>query len=236
MVRVLPQVSKLGDLALNLLFPQWCIGCGKEGFLICASCKRSLSAIMPPVCPLCGKPQLNGVLCPQCVSWQAEIDAIRSPYRFEGVIQQAVYRLKYRNLRALAKPLAGLMYEYLKVNPVPGDVLVPVPLHKKRVRERGYNQSGLLAKALGKLSNMPVIDDCLIRKENTPPQARTATLEERKTNVSGAFACRDRRLKDRQVILVDDVSTSGSTLDTCAAVLKEEGAESVWGLVLAREI
>jgi len=233
---VLPQVSKLGEKALNLLFPQWCIGCGKEGAYICTSCRRTLSAIMPPLCPLCGRPQPSSVLCPGCIAWQAQIDGIRSPFRFEGVIQQAVYQLKYRNLRALAAPLAGILSGYLAANPLPGDVLVPVPLHRKRIRERGYNQSGLLAKKLGKLIDMPVMDNCLVRYENTPPQARTDTVEERKTNVSGAFSCLDERLKGRQVILIDDVSTSGATLDACAAVLKESGAESVWGLVLAREI
>jgi ComF family protein len=128
------------------------------------------------------------------------------------------------------------MNEYLEVNPLPGDILVPVPLHKKRVRERGYNQSALLAKKLGKLRNIPVIDDCLVRQENTPPQARTNNLEERQLNVEGVFSCSDDSLKEKRVILVDDVSTSGSTLNACAEVLKEAGAESVWGLVLAREI
>jgi ComF family protein len=151
-------------------------------------------------------------------------------------MRQAVYQLKYRNLRALAAPLAGMLNDYLVASPLPGDVLVPVPLHQKRIRERGYNQSGLLVKELGKLCDLPVVDGCLIRQENTPPQTRTTTVQERKTNVSGAFGCLDERLKGRQVILVDDVSTSGATLDACAATLKEAGAESVWGLVLAREI
>jgi ComF family protein len=151
-------------------------------------------------------------------------------------MRQAVYQLKYRNLRALAAPLARMLNDYLVANPLPGNVLMPVPLHRKRVRERGYNQSDLLAKELGKLCNLPVVDDCLVRRENTPPQTRTVTVEERKTNVSGAFGCLDKILKDRQVILIDDVSTSGATLDACAAALKEAGAESVWGLVLAREI
>ncbi len=233
---VLPQVSRLGEIALNLLFPKWCIGCGKEGAFICTSCRHSLAMILPPLCPLCGKPQLSGVLCPGCVGWRAEIDGIRSPFRFEGVMRQAVYQLKYRNLRALAAYLARMLNDYLVANPLPGDVLVPVPLHRKRIRERGYNQSGLLAKELGKLCNLPVENNCLIRQENTPPQTRTATVEERKINVSGAFGCLNERLKGRQVILVDDVATSGATLDACAAALKESGVASVWGLVLAREI
>lgn len=191
---------------------------------------------MPPLCPRCGRPQPSGILCPGCVGWQAEIDGIRSPFRFDGVMRQAIYQLKYRNLRALVVPLAKLLHDYLGTNPVPGEAVVPVPLHQKRLRERGYNQSSLLAQELGKLINLPVVDNCLIRLRHAPPQARTSTVDERRSNVAGAFTCRDHRLKDKQVLLVDDVSTSGATLDACAGALKAAGATSVWGLVLAREI
>ena len=231
-----PQLTKLKGVALNLLFPQWCVGCGKEGDFICYSCRQSLPRIMPPLCPRCGRPQPSGILCPSCVSWQAEIDGIRSPFRFDGVMRQAIHQLKYRNLRAIAQPLARLLNDYLGTNPMPGEVLVPVPLHHKRLRERGYNQSSLLTKELGKLTNLPIVDDCLIRQRHAPPQARTSTVDERRSNVAGAFTCRDGRLQDKQVLLVDDVSTSGATLDACAATLKVAGATSVWGLVLAREI
>jgi len=231
-----PQLAKLKGVALNLLFPQWCVGCGKEGDFICYSCRQSLPRIMPPLCPRCGRPQPSGILCPSCVSWQAEIDGMRSPFRFDGVMRQAIHQLKYRNLRALAQPLAKLLNNYLGTNPMPGEVLVPVPLHHKRLRERGYNQSSLLTKELGKLTNLPVVDDCLIRLRHAPPQARTSTVDERRSNVAGAFTCRDRRLQDKQVLLIDDVSTSGATLDACAAALKAAGATAVWGLVLAREI
>ena len=191
---------------------------------------------MPPLCPKCGRPQSSVMLCPGCLGWQAEIDGIRSPFRFDGAIRQAIHELKYRNLRALAVLLAQLLDDYLAISPVPGEVLVPVPLHQKRLRERGYNQSRLLAQELGKLTNLPVVDDCLIRQRHAPPQARTATVDERRSNVADAFSCRDRRLQDKQVLLIDDVSTSGATLDACARVLKEAGVTSVWGLVLAREV
>ncbi len=233
---MLPQLTKLRGIALNLLFPQWCVGCGKEGDFICYSCRRSLPRIMPPLCPMCGRPQASGILCPGCVGWQAEIDGIRSPFRFDGVMRQAIYQLKYRNLRALVVPLAKLLHDYLGTNPVPGEAVVPVPLHQKRLRERGYNQSSLLARELGKLINLPVVDSCLIRLRHAPPQARTSTVDKRRSNVAGAFTCRDQRLQDKQVLLVDDVSTSGATLDACAGALKAAGATSVWGLVLAREI
>jgi ComF family protein len=124
----------------------------------------------------------------------------------------------------------------MATNPVPGEVLVPVPLHRKRLRERGYNQSSLLARELGKLIKLPVIDDSLIRKQFATPQTKTTTVDERRSNVVNAFTCPDHRLKDKQVLLIDDVSTSGATLDACAAALKAIGATSVWGLVLAREI
>ena len=232
MVNILPGLAKLKGIGVDLLFPQWCVGCGKEGDFICHSCRRSLPRIMPPLCLRCGKPQPSGILCPSCVSWQAEIDGIRSPFRFDGVIRQAIHQLKYRNLRALAK----LLQDYLATSPMPGEVLVPVPLHRKRLRERGYNQSSLLAKELGKLTSLPVVDDCLIRQRHAPPQAKTSTVAERRSNVTNAFTCRDHRLRDKPVLLIDDVSTSGATLDACAAALKAAGAISVWGLVLAKEI
>jgi len=233
---VLPQLVKLKGIALDLLFPQYCVGCGKEGGFLCSSCRQSLPEITPPLCPRCGRPQSSGILCPSCVAWQAKIDGIRSPFRFDGVMRQAIHQLKYRNLRALVIPLAKLLHDYLIAYPLSAEVLVPVPLHPKRLRERGYNQSGLLAQELGKLTNLPVVEGCLIRRHHTPPQARTTTVEERRSNTADAFVCRDRELRDRSVLLIDDVSTSGATLDACAAALKDAGANSVWGLVVAREI
>jgi ComF family protein len=144
--------------------------------------------------------------------------------------------LKYRNLRALSAQLAGFLYEYTVSYPLPTDVLVPVPLHSKRLKERGYNQSGLLARELSKLTGIPLIEDSLVRQRYAGPQARTTSVTERQSNVSGAFTCRNRILKDKAVLLIDDVSTSGTTLDACADELKKSGAVSVWGLVVAREI
>lgn len=236
MLRVLPQAAKLRDVALNLLFPRWCLGCGKEGDFICPACRRSLPRARPPLCPKCGRPQASGVLCSSCASWPAEIDGIRSPFHFDGVMRQAIHQLKYGNLRTLAPPLAQLLSDYLITNSVPGEVLVPVPLHQKRLRERGYNQSRLLVRELGRLTNLPVVDDCLTRRRPTPPQARTSTVDERRNNVASAFACCEKRLREKQVLLIDDVVTSGATLNACAAALKAAGATSVWALTLAMEV
>lgn len=236
MKSVLPQVAGFKEVALNLLFPQRCIGCGSEGEVFCLSCRTALPRIMPPLCPRCGNPQVDGLICSSCAGCHADIDGIRSPFRFEGVIRQAIHQLKYKHLRSLATPLGELLSEYLVANPVPGDALVPVPLHRKRLKERGYNQSDLIARELSKITKLPVMNDCLVRQRQTPPQARTATVDERRSNVVGAFACRDERMKGKSVILIDDVCTSGATLNACAATLKTHGAGAVWGLTLAREI
>lgn len=238
MVIVLPPLAEFKRVAL-VLFPRWCIGCGKEGDYICGACRQSLKVITPPVCQRCGRPQSgepaqNG--CPGCSGWQDGLDGMRAPFLFDGLIRDAVHEFKYRNLKALAPSLAGLVNGYIKDNPVPGDVLVPVPLHRKRLLERGYNQSALLARELGRLNGLPVIEDCLIRCKYTSSQARSAGINERQHNVTDAFACRDGRLTGKKIILIDDVSTSGATLNTCAGVLKASGAETVWGLVIAMEL
>ena len=233
---MLPQLIKFKGIALDFIFPKQCVGCGREGTFLCSTCRKTISRIMPPLCPKCGRPQPSGVLCPDCVKWHASIDGIRSPFKFDGVIRQAVHQLKYRNLRALSPLLATFLYEHITKHPLPADVIVPVPIHPKRLRERGYNQSRLLAGDLSKLTGLPLTEDCLTRRRYTEPQARTANRDERQNNVSDAFICRDNKLKDKAVLLIDDVSTSGTTLDACAGELKAMGAASVWGLVVAREI
>jgi ComF family protein len=233
---VLPQLIKFKGAALDLLFPQKCLGCGEEGELLCHTCLRSLQRIIPPLCPKCGRPQPSGILCSSCVSWQTSIDGIRSPFKFDGIMRHAVHQLKYKNLRSLAKPLALLLENYLIHNPLPGQVMVPVPLHPKRLKERGYNQSYLLARELSKLVSMPVVDDCLARVRYVLPQAQTKSVDERRSNVRQAFSCLNYRLQGKQVLLIDDVSTSGATLDACASALKANGVMSVWGIVLSREL
>ena len=233
---MLPQVSKLKRVALDLIFPKWCLGCGRNGEFICSSCHQLLPRVIPPICPQCGKPQPDNTLCPSCHNWSATIDGIRAPFRFAGLIREAIHQLKYQNLRALSETLAKLLGDYLTANPIPGEVLVAVPIHERRLRERGYNQSYLLAQKLGKHLNLPVVDNCLRRRRHTPPQTETKTVAERRRNVADAFTCADQRLMNKQVLLIDDVATSGATLDACARALKAAGATSVWGLTLAREV
>ncbi|MFC1967830.1 ComF family protein [Chloroflexota bacterium] len=236
MTKILSQLEQLKEIALDLLFPSRCVSCGSEGEFICASCRRLLPRILPPLCPRCGKPLPEAQLCSGCRGWQAQIEGIRSPFRFEGVARQAIHELKYQNLKVLAPHLAELLQGYLSIYPLPGEVLVPVPLHPRRLRGRGYNQSGLLARELGRLVSLPVVEGSIHRMRNTPPQARSTSMVIRQSNVAGAFACRDQHMKQRQVLLIDDVCTTGATLNACAVALRAAGAASVWGLTLAREI
>lgn len=233
---MLPLLSIVKGATLDVFFPKRCVGCGREGEFICLSCQHTIGRIYAPFCPLCGRPQPSGVLCPSCVKWQAAISGIRSPFRFSGVIREAVHQLKYNNLREISVLLSGFLEDYLRRYPIPCDILVPVPLHPKRLRERGYNQSGLLANKLSKLTGIPVSESCLIRSKYSPSQAKTNSVQERLKNVSGIFDIKDNTLKGRDILLIDDVSTSGATLNECALALKAGGAASVWGLVLAREI
>jgi competence protein ComFC len=230
------RLGKLAGLAVDSFFPRRCVGCGKEGDFLCPDCLRKLPRLLAPLCPKCGRPQASGIVCPSCRQRQIEIDGIRSLFRFDDVIRKAIHQLKYRNLKAISPRLAELLADYLRSNPLPGEALVSVPLHPRRLRERGYNQSSLLARDLARRIELPVFEDCLIRAKQARPQARAVDVEERRRNVADAFVCREEKVGGKQIILIDDVCTSGATLESCAAALKNKGAMSVWGLTLAREI
>ena len=233
---MLPVLEGLKKTTLDLLFPLRCIECGKEGSLICAACYNRLPWILPPVCPFCGVGKPLDTPCNNCPGFETCIDGIRSPFRFEGTIRSAVHQLKYRNLRAIAIPLATMMADFAKENELPYDIIIPVPLHRKRLRERGYNQSELLAKEFGKLIAVQIEKDCLIRHRHTPAQAIAKSIQERHYNLAEAFLCNDECVRGKNVLLIDDVATSGATLDACAKALKSAGAVSVWGLTVARDI
>jgi len=228
--------GKLIELAVDSFFPRRCVGCGKVGGFLCPECLGKLPRLLAPLCPNCGRPQASGIVCPDCRQRQTEIDGIRSPFRFDEIIRKAIHQLKYRNLKAISPCLAELLADYLRSNPLSGEALVCVPLHPRRLRERGYNQSSLLAGELGRRIDLPVIEDCLVRVKQAQPQVRAVDVEERRKNVADAFVCRDEKVSGKQIILIDDVCTSGATLESCAAALKSKGATSVWGLTLAREI
>ena len=150
-------------------------------------------------------------------------------------MRQAIHRLKYDNLKAIAGLLAQLLAEHLWLHPLLSQALVPVPLHHRRLRQRGYNQSALIARELGRIIDQPVVEEGLRRLRDTPPQARAQSAADRQRNVEGAFVCPHRGLAGKNLLLIDDVSTTGATLEACALALRQGGVAQVWGLTVARE-
>jgi ComF family protein len=148
-------------------------------------------------------------------------------------MREAIHRLKYSNSQDLAIPLGEMMVSYWQDVHLPAEVIVPVPLHARRLRERGYNQAALLARELGKGVGLPVLESALVRVRETSPQI-DLNAKERKENVQGAFRCPDDQLAGKSVLLLDDVYTTGATLEACSLALKQRGARAVWALTLAR--
>ena len=227
---------RLVESILNLIFPPRCVGCSKTGNFFCQKCREKLVYLPPPLCVKCSEPIHSGTICHQCRSRQWNIDGIQSAFQYEGAIRQAIIQFKYHNVKALAEPLARLMVPRLELSPLNADMLIPVPSHPQRLRERGYNQAALLAGKLGRLTFIPVDDRALVRTKNTPQQAKTDSLAQRIENMADAFACKSRDLSGKRILLIDDVCTSGTTLNSCAIPLKAAGAASVHGITLAKEI
>lgn len=229
------QLDQLRGKFVDLIFPPQCVGCGREGSFLCPSCERALPRLMPPVCSRCGRSLVLEDSCPFCSRWRLQIDGIRSLFLFQDLIRHAIHQLKYGNFKALAAPFGRLLAESLAAGPLSVDTAVPVPLHPRRLRQRGYNQAGLLASEVGRITGVTVVDGSLTRARNTSAQTEAASAEARRRNVHGAFSCIDSRLAGKKVLLIDDVCTTGATLDACAVAVKSAGADSVWGLTLARE-
>lgn len=235
-VRLAPIVNTgvgLGRYVLDLIFPPRCIVCSHLGTWLCAECSSDLPYIAGTVCCRCGIPLQQGHLCARCERDPLSLERIHSVFLFQGPLRVAVHRLKYRNGRAVAGPLGRLMAEWWEEQQIPVDVIVPVPLHPRRLRERGYNQATLLAQVLGRRMERPVRAKAVERVRHTRSQMRLDAAE-RRSNVAGAFQCLDDRISGRKVLLIDDVCTTGATLDACAKALQEAGATWVQALTLAR--
>ncbi|MFP3880633.1 MAG: ComF family protein, partial [Dehalococcoidia bacterium] len=133
------RLGKLVELAVDSLFPRRCVGCGRIGDFLCPQCLEKLPRLAGPLCPSCGRPQASGIVCPSCWQRQSRIDGIRSLFSFDEVVRKAIHQLKYQNLKAISPCLAELLADYLRSSSLPGEALVCVPLHPRRLKERGYN-------------------------------------------------------------------------------------------------
>lgn len=218
---------------LDLLFPPRCAGCGRRGRWLCAECLAQVERIRPPICPICGEAAPDAAHCPRRARHPQLLDGLRSAAWYTGPLRVAIHRFKYRGQRVLAAPLAAILLEAWRHDPPPAGLLIPVPLHPSRARQRGYNQSMLLAGEVGRALALPVDATHLVRIRATPPQVGL-TAAQRLANVEGAFRYRGPSLAGRSVCLIDDLCTTGATLEACASALREAGATSIWAYTLAR--
>ena len=224
---------------LDLFVPPRCVVCKQVGTWLCDRCVSQIPLFDAPICPQCGRPvgsAESGVarLCTVCRSAPLRVSPIRAAFLFEGAIRDVIHALKYRGARDILKPLTGRLAESWHYHNMQSDVLVPVPLHAHREAKRGYNQAALVAKAIGRQVGVPVVANALLRVRDTDSQTRL-NRDERKRNVDAAFACAEcTPFVGRRITLVDDVATTGATLDACAAVLFACGAQSVNAFTLAR--
>lgn len=162
------------------------------------------------------------------------MQAVRAAAHLSGPLRKAIHSFKYKGLRVLADTFGNILYDCWEAEPWPVDIIVPVPLHPQRLRERGYNQSALLARKLGHHTALPIAEHALRRINPTPPQVGLNATQ-RAENVRDAFQCVDDSLSGLNVLLVDDVLTTGATLRSCAQALQEGNVHAIWGLTLARE-
>jgi ComF family protein len=223
--------QKLREALLDLLFPPRCVGCHREGEWFCAVCRRQAEMIPLPICLHCGHHLPAGQSCSFCRGLR--IDAIRSVAYFDGALREAIHQLKYGGARVLAEPLGQMLAEYVRQNPMAADLALAVPLHPQRLRERGYNQSQLLAEYLAHQLHIPSSSEILQRLRHTRPQVGL-NAQERQQNVAEAFSAEADQVRGRNILLIDDVCTTGATLEACNAALKAAGARAVWALTLAR--
>ncbi len=223
------------DAWLDILFPPRCAGCGAFGTILCNTCQARFQPITAPYCRQCGQPLPDGTQCGACARGRfSHLDLARAAALYLPPLQSVIYAFKYRGNTRLATPLADYMARRVRPEALKVDIIVPVPLHPQRQKQRGYNQAELLAQRLGTALHIAVETNALARVHATPPQVILG-LRERLENVKGAFRCfAPTRVAGKKVLLVDDVMTTGSTLEACATALKEAKAAQVWGYTLAR--
>ncbi|MFZ4396467.1 MAG: phosphoribosyltransferase family protein [Kiritimatiellia bacterium] len=229
---------------LDLVFPRDCAGCGRavdrpHGH-VCWECFRSIELRATGLCRQCGLTiegqTVHDFVCSACRDHEPAFEMARSASRFSGVVREMLHQFKYGGATWLCQDLADLLHGcvlgHYAAEEV--DLVVPVPLHGQKQRDRGYNQAALLAAALASRLNRPQVGDVLMRTRDTPTQTKLHA-EQRRKNVRNAFAvCAPEWVRGRTVLLVDDVMTTGATLSEAAATLKRAGARRVWTATVAR--
>lgn len=240
---------------LDLMFPKHCLGCGQEGSYLCPDCFNSLPVSLCANCFICGQRSPSGRACDSCRRrTKTALTGILVAANWKNLLlRQIIYEYKYRFVKELADPLSRLMANFLETSlpeswqarqadhSTDSPILIPVPLHGRRFAWRGFNQAELLAQKISPYLNVSPTRNILFRSRHTLPQRATKTQTERTANIKNAFAlmpnfntAKNNFLKNKVVILVDDICTTGATFEDCARALKPLNPKEIWGLVVAR--
>jgi len=231
-------IKEYKRIFLDLLFPIYCLGCKKEENYLCDNCRQTLKINEIYFCPLCGIEQSNARACLTCEQ-KSFLDGLLVATDFkQPIVNQAIHLLKYNFVTELVEIFEEPLKKYLQKNKDWNSdfLLLPVPLHPKRLRERGFNQAELICTLIKKISGNELAQPLLQKIQYTKPQAKVSQAQNRWANISGSFAYNNLELTIEKIniILVDDVCTTGATLQECAKILKNNGWKNVWGLTLAR--
>jgi len=216
-----------------MLLPPRCGSCSAIGSWLCGRCRDGIRRLEEPLCRRCGAEVESARSDCGCRNRLKALSRLRSAAAYEGPVELALHRFKYGGWRRLAEPLALLVAERLVVEGLAARWAVAVPLHSSRQRQRGFNQSELLATELRKRLALVRPPGELVRTRATPPQVGL-DRRWRLDNVRDAFEWRGPPLDARPILLIDDVATTGATLEACAAALKAGGSGSVMGVSIAR--
>jgi ComF family protein len=238
---IIKQAGELVLLAADWLFPKECVGCGAEGAWLCAACRPRISWQPYQTCLVCGA-ETEGQICPGHL-WSLDKVIAAADYN-DLLIKDLIKICKYHFSREAANDLADLLGQFWQKQNFPplnkgrvgvgsSIIIIPAPLSRRRLNWRGFNQAAILARALATNLSLDYDDKNLVKKINTRPQV-SLSGRDRQRNLNGCFAWRGEPLADRTILLVDDVATTGATLNECAKVLKQAGAQRVWGIVVAR--
>ena len=224
---------------LKILYPDRCPLCDTARSLketgICPECEKKLIVIKEPVCIVCGRPlSKENSVCPDCKISPRYFDGGKSVFAYSS-LNDSIYKFKYMNRAAYAKCYGKLMVKEVGewLSWIKPDALVPVPLHKKRLIARGYNQATELAEEISRLTGIPVRESLAGRRKNTVPQ-KLMDKRGRQINMKRAFIVREDVVKLRRVVVIDDIFTTGSTINSLAKELKEAGIKEVWFLTVSR--
>lgn len=213
----------------DFIFPKRCVNCGRIGKYFCVACRAKIRVIQPnePICPMCGRLALDGVTHPRCRT-QYSLDGLTSFFHYDGTARKAIKAIKYRLVSDLAEEFISLVPKFSLPK---SSLLIPIPLHSARYRARGFNQAEVLGTILAKRLNIPVRTDILRRVKETVPQVEMKKRDDRLKNMEYVFSCNH---VSGNVILFDDVFTTGATMRSAANVLKRAGAAHVWAVTMAR--